>query len=71
MLLSGGPMLFLLAQGWYFWALLRVRPRLRLIGCAVLGLLGFATVTVPPVVALILVGASLTILAILDQVITT
>ena len=67
LLLYGGPILFLVAEGWYFWAVLQVRPRLRLVGSAALVLVGFAAVWVPPYVALILAGASLTTLAILDR----
>ena len=66
-LLYGGPILYLLAEGWYLWAVLRILPRLRLIGCAALVLLGFATSTAPLSVALPLVGASLAIMAILDR----
>lgn len=73
-LLSGGPILFLLAQSWYFWVLLQVRERLRLIGSALLVVVGFAALLfpalVPPYVSLMLVGACLTILAILDQSLT-
>jgi low temperature requirement protein LtrA len=66
--LFGGPILFLLAQGWYLWVVPQVWPRLRLIGSAALLLIGFAaTLTAPPYIALILVGASLTTLAILDR----
>lgn len=67
LLLYGGPILFLVALGWYFWVVLQVRPRLWLIGSAALVLVGFAAVWVPPYVALILAGASLTTLAILDR----
>ena len=42
-------------------------PRLRLIGSAALMLVGFAAALVPPYVALILAGASLATLAILDR----
>jgi low temperature requirement protein LtrA len=66
-LLYGGPILFLLAKGWYFWYVLQVWPRLRLIGSAALVVAGFVTVTAPPYVALILVGATLAILALLDR----
>lgn len=65
-LLFGGPVLFVLAQAWYAWAVLQLRPRRYLIGCALLVLLGLATVSAPSVVALSLVAASLAILAILD-----
>jgi low temperature requirement protein LtrA len=66
-LLYGGPILFLLAQGWYLWVMPQIWPRLRLIGSAALVLVGLAAVLVPPHVALILAGASLTTLAILDR----
>jgi low temperature requirement protein LtrA len=66
-LLCGGPILFLIAQGWYLRAVPRVRPRLRLTGSAALLLVGLATLTAPPYVALILVGASLAILAVPDR----
>jgi len=70
LLVYGGPILYLVTQGWYLWAVPRNSPRLRLIGSAALVLLGFATLTAPPYVALILVGASLTTLAILDRQMT-
>ena len=67
-LLGGGPILFLTAQGWYLWAVPNIRSRLHLIGGVALLLVGLATLAVPPYAALILVGASLTTtLAILDQ----
>jgi low temperature requirement protein LtrA len=66
-LLYGGPILFLLAQGWYFWVALQIRPRLRVIGSAVLVVLGFATLPMPRDVALLLTSASLVIMAALDQ----
>jgi low temperature requirement protein LtrA len=67
LLLYGAPILYLVAQGWYLWAVPRVSPRLRLIGSAALVLVGLATSTAPPYVALILVGATLWILAVLDR----
>ena len=68
LLLYGGPILFLVAQGWYLWAVVpRVRPRLRLVGSAALVLVGFVALAVPPYVALILVAASLTTMALLDR----
>jgi low temperature requirement protein LtrA len=66
-LLYGGPILYLVAQGWYLWAVARVLSHLRLIGSAALILAGFATSSAPPYVALILVGAMLWILAVLDR----
>jgi len=67
LLLTGGPMLYLLAQGWYYHVLLRVRPLLRLIGTTALGLLGIATLTVPTYIVLILFAASLSFHAVLDR----
>ena len=66
-LLYGGPMLFLLAQGWYFSVVLHVQPRLRVIGSVALVLGGLATLPAPRGVALVLVAASLGIMAILDR----
>ena len=66
-LLFGGPILYLLAAGWYVWVALRIRPRLHLIGIATLVLLGLVAAPAPSVVASSLVAASLAILAILDQ----
>ncbi|MBV9110762.1 MAG: low temperature requirement protein A [Gemmatimonadetes bacterium] len=48
LLLYGGPVLFLAAQGWYLWIVLRVRPRLQLIGSAALALAGLVSLAVPP-----------------------
>ena len=67
LLLGGGPMLFLTAQGWYLWAVPNIRSRLHLIGVVALLLVGFATLAVPPYAALILVGASLSTLAMFDR----
>lgn len=67
LLLFGGPILYLLAQGWYLWAAPGVFSRLRLIGTAALVLVGLATSIAPPSVALILVAATLWILAVLDR----
>jgi low temperature requirement protein LtrA len=67
LLLYGGPILFLLAQGWYLWAVLNVRSQFHLIGGIALLLVGLATLAVQPYVALILIGTSLTTLAILDR----
>jgi low temperature requirement protein LtrA len=66
LLLGGGPILFLAAQGWYLWTVLNVRSRLHLIGGVVLLLVGLASLALPSYAVLILVGASLTTLAILD-----
>jgi low temperature requirement protein LtrA len=63
----GGPIIFLLAQAWYFWFVLHIRPRLHVVGSVALVLVGFATLTAPLFVGLILVGASLGTMAILDR----
>jgi low temperature requirement protein LtrA len=67
LLLCGGPILFLAAQGWYLWAVPKVRPQLHLIGGGALLLVGLATLAVPPYAALILVGVCLATVAILDR----
>jgi low temperature requirement protein LtrA len=67
LLLGGGPILFLAAQGWYLWAVPNVRSPLHWIGGVALLLIGLATLAMPPYAALILVGASLVTLAIFDQ----
>ncbi len=67
LLLYGGPILHLVAQGWYLWAVPRVSPRPHLAGSAALVLAGFATLSAPSYVALILVAASLTTMTILDR----
>ena len=67
LLLAGGPILFLAAQGWYLLVILNVRSKLHWIGGAGLLLVFLATLVLPAYLALILVGTSLTSLAILDQ----
>ena len=67
LLLAGGPLLFLAAQGWYLWAVPFVRSRLHLVGGVALLLVGLATLAAPPYVALFLIGACLSILAILGR----
>jgi len=67
LLLGGGPILFLAAQGWYLWAVPNVRSQLHVIGGGALLLVGLATLAVPPYVALFLVGTSVSTLAILDR----
>jgi low temperature requirement protein LtrA len=66
-LLYGGPILFLLAQGWYFQVALHIWPRLRTIGIAVLVVLGFVTLSLPRDGALLLTSISLAIMAVLDR----
>jgi len=70
LLLYGCPILYLIAQGWYLQAVPHNSPWLRIIGSVVLVVGGIAMLTVPAYLALILAGASLTILAIIDQRIT-
>jgi low temperature requirement protein LtrA len=67
LLLGGGPILFLAAQGWYLWAVPKVRSQLHLIGGVALLLVGLVTLSVPPYVALLLVGASVSTIAILAR----
>ncbi len=67
LLLAGGPILFLAAQGWYLWLVPKVRSRLHAIGGGVLLLIGLAAAFVPPYVALIVVGGCLATLAILAR----
>lgn len=66
-LLCGGPILFLLAQSWYFRFMLQVWPRMHLIGSVALLLAGLVAMAVPLYVTLILVGGILTTLAIIDR----
>jgi low temperature requirement protein LtrA len=67
LLLGGGPILFLAAQGWYLWAVPNVRSQLHLVGGIALLLVGLTTLAVPPYAALLLIGASVSILAILAR----
>jgi low temperature requirement protein LtrA len=67
LLLAGGPILFLAAQGWYLWQVPRVRSRLHVTGGVALLFVGLVTPAVPAYIALFLVGASVSILAILDR----
>lgn len=67
LLLGGGPILFLAAQGWYLWAVPKVRSKLHLIGGIVLLVVGLALPAAPPYIGLLLVGASVSILAILGR----
>jgi low temperature requirement protein LtrA len=66
-LLFGGPILFLLAQVWYFRVVLHDQPGLHLFGVVALLLGGVATLTAPLYVGLILVGAILGTTAIFDR----
>ena len=67
LLLAGGPILFLSAQGWYLWAVPKVRSQLHMVGMGALLLVGLVAQTVPPFIALLLVGVCLATLAVLDQ----
>jgi low temperature requirement protein LtrA len=67
LLLSGGPILFLAAQGWYLWEVPKIRSRMHFIGAGALLVVGVATLAVPPHVALFLVSVTLSILAILAR----
>jgi low temperature requirement protein LtrA len=67
LLLCGGPILFLAAQGWYLWAVPKVWPRLHIIGGVALLLVGLATQAVSPYVALLIVCVCLATLAVLDR----
>lgn len=66
-LLYGGSILFLLGYSWYLRVVAGDSPRLSLIGCVVLVLAGVAALVAPSYVALILVGAILVTLAVLDS----
>ncbi len=67
LLLAGGPILFVAAQGWYLLAVPKVRSQLHMVGGIALLLVGLAAPAVPPYVALLLVGASVSTLAILAR----
>lgn len=70
LLLAEGPIIFLIAQGWYLWVVVNIRSQLHVIGVVALLLVGLVTLAVPPDAALILVCTSLTTLALLDQKMT-
>lgn len=67
LLLVGGPIIFLIAQGWYLRVVVDFKSNLRVIGVVALLFVGIITLAVPSYIALILVSTSLTILALLDQ----
>lgn len=66
LLLAGGPILFLAAQGWYLRAVPNVSSRRHLAGAVALLVVGLATLGVRPHVALVLAGVSPATFAILD-----
>ncbi len=67
LMMAGGPILLIAAQGWYLWVGPKEQPRMQGIGVAVLLLIGFVSSVVPAYVALILVGLGLMGLVILDN----
>jgi low temperature requirement protein LtrA len=67
LLLGGGPILFVAAQGWYLWVVPNVRSTLHLVGGVALVPSGLATLALQSNVALILVGMSLATLAMIDR----
>lgn len=67
LMLCGGPVLFLAAQGWYLWVVPRMKPQMRLIGIPVLLLMGFAAGSVPAYAALIVVNATLAVFGFIDK----
>jgi low temperature requirement protein LtrA len=66
LLLAGGPLLFLVAQGWFLCAVPNVRSHFHAISVATLVLVGLVTLVVPPYAALIVAGAVLSTLAIFE-----
>lgn len=67
LLMGGGPTLFLAAQGWYLWAVVKARSRLHLLGSVTLLPLCLAMQGVPSYIELTIVGASLIVLAKLER----
>jgi len=67
LLLSGGPILFLAAQGWFLGKIVGARRRMHWIGGLVLLAAGSISLLSPAYVALLLVGAVLATLAILGR----
>lgn len=67
LMVAGGPIMFLAAQGWYLWVAPKFRSRLHLIGGVALLLVGFATIVAPPFIALLLVSATVSTLAIVGR----
>lgn len=67
LMLGGGPIFFLAAQGWYLWLVPNARSRLHLFGGIALLLVGLVTLAMPPYGALLLIDACLVTVAILDR----
>lgn len=67
LLLFGGSILFLAAQGWYLWTVPNASPRAQVAGSAALVLVGCAALLVPAWVALALAALGLTALVLVDR----
>lgn len=66
LLLFGGPVLFLLAQGWYLWTVLCVPPRSQLAGSIALVLMGCIALMTPPYLAMVLGVVALVVLVVIN-----
>jgi low temperature requirement protein LtrA len=66
LLIFGGPILFLLAQGWYLWTVPKASARLQICGSVGFALLGGFALMTPVYVAQLAAGACLAILVWLD-----
>lgn len=66
LLLAGGPMLFLMAQGLYLRVVTTVRSKLHWIACVSLAAAGIIALTVPAYLALTLVSLTLAAIAVAD-----
>lgn len=67
LLLFGGPVLFLSAQGWYLWMIIKFRPLLHIVGIAALIMAGIATLSVSVYIAMIMAACILAVIAISDR----
>jgi hypothetical protein len=65
-LLYGGPILFLLTQAWNLRTVLRVTPRVQVVGSVVLLGLGVASLAAPAYVALLGAATGLAALALFE-----
>lgn len=66
LLLVGGPVLFLLAQGWFLYAIHDVRSHFHVVGLMALAVTGFVTLAVQLQLALIMVGTVLLVLVLCE-----
>lgn len=57
LLLFGGPLLVIATQVWYQRKITAHWPRTRLLACLALGIAGLVTLSAPPIVSMLLVGA--------------